>query len=151
MDLTKKYIDISVGETIGSFEINEPLGRDAKNRTKMTIRHDGKESISFIKLINKYNGYAVLDVLIETGRTHQIRVHLDSKNLPIIGDSAYNARKRIAKNSSPELIKYIREFPRQALHATHISFSHHKTNELFEWSIEMPEDMKKLEEVIISG
>ena len=147
----KKYIAISVGETIGSFEINEPLGRDGKNRTKMTIRHDGKESISFIKLINKYNGYAVLDVLIETGRTHQIRVHLSSKNLPIIGDSTYNARKRIAKNSSPELIKYIREFPRQALHATHISFSHHKTNEMFEWSIAMPEDMKKLEEVIISG
>ena len=147
----KKYIAISVGDTIGSFEINEPLGRDSKNRTKMAIRSDGKESISFVKLISKSNGYAILDVLIETGRTHQIRVHLASKNLPIIGDSTYNTRKKIAKNTSPELIKYIREFPRQALHAAHLSFFHPTSNELFEWFIPMPDDMKELENNIILG
>ena len=149
--VTKKYIAISAGETIGSFEINEPIGRDPKNRTKMTIRHDGKDSISFIKLINKYNGYSILDVLIETGRTHQIRVHLASKNLPIIGDSTYNPRKKIAKKSSLDLVKCVREFPRQALHATYISFCHHKSKEIFEWSEEIPQDMKKLEEAIIRG
>ena len=94
---------------------------------------------------------ALLDVLIETGRTHQIRVHLASKNLPIIGDSTYNSRKKIAKNSSPELVKCIREFPRQALHAAHISFCHHKSKEIFEWSVEMPKDMRKLKELIIAG
>ena len=149
--VTKKYTAISAGETIGSFEINEPIGRDPKNRTKMTIRHDGKESISFIKLINKYNGYSILDVLIETGRTHQIRVHLASKNLPIIGDSTYNPRKKIAKKSSLDLVKCVREFPRQALHATYISFCHHKSKDIFEWSEEIPQDMKKLEEAIIRG
>ena len=149
--VTKKYVAIATGETIGSFEINEPIGRDSKNRTKMAIRHDGKESISFIKLINKYNGYAVLDVLIETGRTHQIRVHLASKNLPIIGDSTYNPRKKIAKNSSLELIKYVREFPRQALHAAYISFCHHKSKKIFEWSVKIPQDMQNLQEAIIKG
>jgi 23S rRNA pseudouridine1911/1915/1917 synthase len=117
----------------------------------MAIRSDGKESISFVKLISKSNGYAILDVLIETGRTHQIRVHLASKNLPIIGDSTYNTRKKIAKNTSPELIKYIREFPRQALHAAHLSFFHPTSNELFEWFIPMPDDMKELENNIILG
>ena len=147
----KDYIAISVGETIGSFEINEPIGRDERNRTKMTIRHDGKESISFIKLKRAYKGYVVLDVSIETGRTHQIRVHLAAKNLPIIGDATYNSRKKIGKESSEELIQFIRDFPRQALHATYLSFQHHKNDQLFEWSIPIPEDMQKLEKAIISG
>jgi 23S rRNA pseudouridine1911/1915/1917 synthase len=147
----KDYIAISVGETIGSFEINEPIGRDERNRTKMAIRHDGKESISFIKLKRGYKGYVVLDVSIETGRTHQIRVHLAAKNLPIIGDATYNSRKKIGKESSDELIQFIRDFPRQALHATYLSFQHQKNDQLFEWSIPMPEDMQKLEKAIISG
>jgi len=117
----------------------------------MTIRHDGKESISFIKLKRAYKGYVVLDVSIETGRTHQIRVHLAAKNLPIIGDATYNSRKKIGKESSEELIQFIRDFPRQALHATYLSFQHHKNDQLFEWSIPIPEDMQKLEKAIISG
>jgi len=149
--VTKKYIAISVGETIGSFEVNEPIGRDQKNRTKMSIRHDGKESISFIRLIENFNGYCLLDVSIETGRTHQIRVHLAHKNLPIIGDTTYNSRKKIAKNSSNELIQYVRDYPRQALHAKFISFTHPTSNENFEWSIDMPEDMKSLKKMLIQG
>jgi 23S rRNA pseudouridine1911/1915/1917 synthase len=149
--VTKKYIAISVGETIGSFEINEPIGRDQKNRTKMSIRHDGKESISFIRLIENFNGYCLLDVSIETGRTHQIRVHLAHKNLPIIGDATYNSRKKIAKNSSNELIQYVRDYPRQALHAKFISFTHPTSNKNFEWSIDMPEDMKSLKKMLIQG
>ena len=149
--VTKKYIAISVGETIGSFEINEPIGRDQKNRTKMSIRHDGKESISFIRLIENFNGYCLLDVSIETGRTHQIRVHLAHKNLPIIGDTTYNSRKKIAKNSSNELIQYVRDYPRQALHAKFISFTHPASNKNFEWSIDMPEDMKSLKKMLIQG
>jgi len=149
--VTKKYIAISVGETIGSFEVNEPIGRDQKNRTKMSIRHDGKESISFIRLIENFNGYCLLDVSIETGRTHQIRVHLAHKNLPIIGDATYNSRKKIAKNSSNELIQCVRDYPRQALHAKFISFTHPTSNENFEWSIDMPEDMKSLKKMLIQG
>ena len=149
--VTKKYIAISVGETIGSFEVNEPIGRDQKNRTKMSIRHDGKESISFIRLIENFNGYCLLDVSIETGRTHQIRVHLAHKNLPIIGDTTYNSRKKIAKNSSNELIQFVRDYPRQALHAKFISFTHPTSNENFEWSIDMPEDMKSLKKMLIQG
>ena len=149
--VTKKYIAISVGETIGSFEVNEPIGRDQKNRTKMSIRHDGKESISFIRLIENFNGYCLLDVSIETGRTHQIRVHLAHKNLPIIGDTTYNSRKKIAKNSSNELIQCVRDYPRQALHAKFISFTHPTSNENFEWSIDMPEDMKSLKKMLIQG
>ena len=149
--VTKKYIAISVGETIGSFEVNEPIGRDQKNRTKMSIRHDGKESISFIRLIENFNGYCLLDVSIETGRTHQIRVHLAHNNLPIIGDATYNSRKKIAKNSSNELIQFVRDYPRQALHAKFISFTHPTSNENFEWSIDMPEDMKSLKKMLIQG
>ena len=150
-NITKKYIAISVGETIGSFEINEPIGRDFKNRTKMSVRHDGKESLSYIKLIEKYSGYSLLDVSIATGRTHQIRVHLAHKNLPIIGDKTYNPRNKIAKNSSSELVNFIRNFPRQALHATYIAFLHPISKKPFEWSIEMPKDMLNLKNMLING
>ena len=71
----KNYKAIVVGKTIGSFKITNPIGRDKNNRTKMSIRPDGKEAITFVKLEESYQNYSLLDVSIETGRTHQIRVH----------------------------------------------------------------------------
>ena len=119
-------------------------------------KNKGKNAITNYKTLKVFKNLnlpkiSFIECKLETGRTHQIRVHLASKNLPIIGDSTYNSRKKIAKNSSPELVKCIREFPRQALHAAHISFCHHKSKEIFEWSVKMPTDMTKLEEHIIAG
>ena len=142
--VTKKYIAISVGETIGSFEVNEPIGRDQKNRTKMSIRHDGKESISFIRLIENFNGYCLLDVSIETGRTHQIRVHLANKKLPIIGDKTYNSAGNIAKETSQELTESIRSFPRQALHSCNLSFKDISSDNIISFESDLPNDIKTL-------
>ena len=100
----KNYIAAVVGKIIGSLAIDDPIGRDKNNRTKMSIRPDGKEAYSFIKLEEDFNNYSLLDVSIKTGRTHQIRVHLASKKLPIIGDKTYNPSGNIAKNTPKELI-----------------------------------------------
>ena len=140
----KEYTAIVVGSTLGSFSIEEPIGRDKFNRTKMSIRPDGKEALTFIKSSVRIGNYSILDIAIETGRTHQIRVHLSSKKLPIIGDHAYDPGRTIAKESSEELIKIIRSFSRQALHARFLSFLCPKTKKEISFNIPLPVDMENL-------
>ena len=140
----KLYKAVVVGKTIGSFEISEPIGRDRKNRTKMSIRSDGKEALTFVKLNESLINYSLLDVRIETGRTHQIRVHLGSKKLPIIGDKTYNPSNNIAKETPKELIETIRTFPRQALHSYQLSFMNMDSDEMVSFVAPLPDDIQKL-------
>ena len=143
-ELLKKYIAVVSGSTLGSFEIDDSIGRDKINRTKMSIRTDGKEALTFVKLIEKIGNYSILDVRIETGRTHQIRVHLASKKLPIIGDKTYDPRKTIMKDSSQKIIDIVRSFPRQALHARYLGFKCPETDEEISFETPIPKDVKKL-------
>ena len=144
----KVYKAVVVGKVIGSFEITESIGRDRNNRTKMSIRSDGKEALTFVKLNESYKNYSLLDVKIETGRTHQIRVHLVSKKLPIIGDKTYNSSNNVAKETPKELIETIRAFPRQALHSHQLSFMDMNTDEMMSFQAPFPDDIKKLIETI---
>jgi 23S rRNA pseudouridine1911/1915/1917 synthase len=140
----KEYTAVVVGSTLGSFSIDEPVGRDKFNRTKMSIRPDGKEALTFVKSSKRVGNYSILDISIHTGRTHQIRVHLSSKKLPIVGDNTYDPGRSIAKDSSDKLIEIIRSFPRQALHARFLSFTCHKTKNEMSFNIQTPLDMKNL-------
>lgn len=144
----KLYKAVVVGKTVGSFEISEPIGRDRNNRTKMSIRSDGKEALTFVKLNESLNNYSLLDVRIETGRTHQIRIHLGNKKLPIIGDKTYNPSNNIAKETPKELIETIRTFPRQALHSYQLSFMDMDTDEMMSFVAPLPDDIKKLIETL---
>jgi len=144
----KLYKAVVVGKTVGSFEISEPIGRDRNNRTKMSIRSDGKEALTFVKLNESLNNYSLLDVRIETGRTHQIRVHLGNKKLPIIGDKTYNPSNNIAKETPKELIETIRTFPRQALHSYQLSFMDMDSDEMMSFVAPLPDDIKKLIETL---
>ena len=143
-NIKKEYVAVVVGSTLGSFSIEDPIGRDKFNRTKMSIRLDGKEAKTFVKLKEKINNYSILDISIETGRTHQIRVHLSSKKLPIIGDKIYDPAKSISKGSSKELIQIIRSFPRQALHARLLSFECPETQKQISFEAPIPQDMINL-------
>ncbi|MDC1100223.1 RluA family pseudouridine synthase [Gammaproteobacteria bacterium] len=142
--VTKKYTAIVVGSTLGSFSIEDPIGRDKSNRTKMSVRPDGKEALTFVKTSERVGNYSILDIAIETGRTHQIRVHLSSKKLPIIADITYDPSRTIAKDSSLELIKLVRSFPRQALHARLLSFNCPKTQNEMTFEIPIPSDIQNL-------
>ena len=144
----KIYKAVVVGKTIGSFEISEPIGRDKNNRTKMSIRSNGKDALTFVKLNESLNNYSLLDVRIETGRTHQIRVHLSNKKLPIIGDKTYNPSNNVAKETPKELIETIRTFPRQALHSYQLSFMDMDTDEMMSFSAPLSDDIKKLIETL---
>ena len=142
--VNKKYKAIVVGSTVGSFSINEPIGRDKNNRIKMSVRADGKEAESFIKLEESFDNYSLLDVSIASGRTHQIRVHLASVKLPIIGDKTYNPSGHVAKKTSSELTDFIRNFPRQALHSASLSFYDPDSDDYVYFKADMHDDMKSL-------
>ena len=143
-NVKKEYLAVVIGSTLGSFSIEDPIGRDKFNRTKMSVRADGKEARTYIKLNERMNNYSALDVSIETGRTHQIRVHLSSKKLPIIGDKTYDPSRSIAKESSPELVHIIRSFPRQALHARLLSFECPVTKKQISFKASIPADIANL-------
>ena len=140
----KNYRALVIGTLRGNLEIDIPIGRDKNNRTKMTCREDGKEAITHVKSIDSYGGYSLLDVEIETGRTHQIRTHLAHKKLPIIGDKTYNTRKIIAKDTPDELKDFIRSFPRQALHAHKIGFKLQDSEDYVVFESKIPKDLKEL-------
>ena len=144
-DVYKQYEAIVVGQVIGSFSIDHPLERDPRNRLKMRVTEFGRDALSHVSLIKFYQGYSHVSVEIETGRTHQIRVHLSNHKLPIIGDGLYNPRNLIAKNTPKDLISHIQNFPRQALHASKIRFpSLNKEDIFYEFQADLPRDMQSL-------
>ena len=110
----------------------------------MSIRSDGKEAVSFLKLNESLGKYSLLDVIIKTGRTHQIRVHLASKKLPIIGDKTYNHSSNISKNTSQRLMNIIRNFPRQALHSSQLEFNDLGSNKSLSYCAPIPDDIENL-------
>ena len=143
-EVFKQYEALVVGQVIGSFSIDDPIERDPNNRVKMRVTEFGRDALSHVSLIKFYKGYSHISIEIETGRTHQIRVHLSNKKLPIIGDGLYNPRNLIAKNTPERLIKYIQNFSRQALHASKIRFPSVKGGSFFEFQADLPEDMQYL-------
>ena len=144
-EVYKQYEAIVVGQVIGSFSIDHPLERDPRNRLKMRVTDFGRDALSHIHLKKFYGGYSHVYVEIETGRTHQIRVHLSNQKLPIIGDRLYNPRNLIAKNTPKDLISHIQNFPRQALHASKIRFPSIKKDDIFcEFQVDIPKDMQSL-------
>jgi len=143
-EVYKQYEALVVGQVIGSFSIDDPIERDPKNRVKMRVTDFGRDALSHVSLIKFYEGYSHISIEIETGRTHQIRVHLSNQKLPIIGDGLYNPRNLIAKNTPDTLITNIQNFSRQALHASKIRFPSIKGDSFFEFQADLPEDMQSL-------
>jgi 23S rRNA pseudouridine1911/1915/1917 synthase len=143
-EVYKQYQALVVGQVIGSFSIDHSIERDPRNRVKMRVTDYGRDALSHVSLISFYGGYSHISIEIETGRTHQIRVHLSHQKLPIIGDRLYNPRNIIVKDTSQDLITSIQSFPRQALHASKIRFPCMKGGSFFEFETDLPDDMKSL-------
>ena len=144
----RSYLALVVGEPLSGFTINEPIGRHPKLRTKQAVNAKGKEAITTFKIQEKLNGYSLLNVSLETGRTHQIRVHLAFIGFPILGDSVYGGRKKFASGTSESLKTEILKFTRQALHAEKLEFIHPSSGKLVNYPAEVPKDLIKLIELL---
>ena len=146
--VNRSYLALVVGEPLSGSTINEPIGRHPKLRTKQAVIAKGKEAISTFKIQEKLNGYSLLNVSLETGRTHQIRVHLAFIGFPILGDSVYGGRKKFASGTSESLKTEILKFSRQALHAEKLEFIHPASGKLVNYSAKAPKDLIKLIELL---
>lgn len=152
---TKIYHALVIGELISGRTIDAPIGRNPYRRKHMWVtekdedgHNDGKEAISHLRVLDRFRAHTLVEVNIETGRTHQIRVHMQHINYPIVGDSDYGARLKIPKKFGQHAENVLRGFRRQALHAAEITFEHPRTGEEMHFEQEWPNDMKTLVEAI---
>ena len=140
----RTYQAIVNGVLIAGGTINQPIGRHQIKRIKMQVNRRGKEAITNYRVKEKFRKHSLLELRLETGRTHQIRVHLAWKGYPIVGDKLYGWRPISPQNPDPKLKKSIDSFPRQALHAKKISFLEPESEKLIELHSETPSDIQKL-------
>lgn len=146
--ITRIYQAVVCGVMTSGGTICEPIGRHPIQRKRMAVIETGKPATTHYRVIERYRSYTRLKVQLETGRTHQIRVHMAYIHYPLLGDSVYGGRLQLPKGASPELIKTLREFKRQALHASELSFIHPVTQETMTWLAPLPDDMHHLIDVL---
>ena len=147
-EITREYEAIANGLMTAGGLVDEPIGRHSTKRTQMAVSFVGRPSVTHYRVMEKFRLHARLRLRLETGRTHQIRVHMSYINHPLIGDPVYGGRPRPPKNATEELREVLRGFKRQALHAAMLSLHHPVTGELMTWHAEIPEDFVKLTEVL---
>jgi len=146
--IKKTYLAITAGVPAKVEDtIKTLIGRSKKDRIKMTITTDGREAITHYKIIKYYDFFSLTEVLLETGRTHQIRVHFSHINCPILGDNTYSTLKRtlsIVPFHYQKKVKYLlaNHLKRQALHAYKLEFEHPVTKEIVKAEAPIPEDIQ---------
>lgn len=142
--IKREYVAIVTSLLTGGGTINAPIGRHPTQRTRMAIVSDGKTAITHYRLIKRFRAHSYVRVLLETGRTHQIRVHFAHKGYPLIGDPTYGGRLKIPPQCSPDLKEALLTFKRQALHAERLTLHHPVTLELMSWHAPIPKDLNDL-------
>lgn len=141
----REYAALVQGETIAGGVIDAPIGRHPKNRKKMAVvKHGGKEAVTRYWVTEKFPVYSLLRLKLETGRTHQIRVHMAYRGYPLVGDPVYGGRLKVPKVAPANLLVKLRGFGRQALHASRLQLIHPGSGEQLCWESPMPEDLSHL-------
>jgi len=143
-EIKREYCALVAGEMISGSTVNMPIGRHLTQRIKMAVIASGKPAITHYRCHTRYQGFTLLDVQLETGRTHQIRVHLSHSGFPIVGDALYGWRLRFPAKASIETQQALSAFKRQALHAKRLSLHHPISREWLTWEASLPEDMTNL-------
>jgi 23S rRNA pseudouridine1911/1915/1917 synthase len=148
--VSRTYCAVCTGALTGGGKIDAPIDRHPTARTKMAVVADGKPAVTHYRIAHRFKHYTQLQVNLETGRTHQIRVHMAHRKWSLIGDPVYAGRQRIPAGASEALITALRNFPRQALHAQALEFEHPATGDWMEFKTELPDDLVALLEVLES-
>ena len=145
----REYRAIVWGQLWKNGVVNQPIGRHPSIRTRMAVHLSGKPAITHYEILERFGVHTYLRCNLETGRTHQIRVHMQYLKAPIVGDPVYGLKSIMPiKSMSDTLRQHILGFHRQALHAIRLGLIHPLTSEAMEWSIDLPNDMKALLEII---
>lgn len=147
-EISRHYTAVCSGVLTGGGTINEAIGRHPGDRTRMSVQSGGKPAITHYRVAERYAAHTCVDVTLETGRTHQIRVHFAYRRHPLVGDSVYGGRLALPAGASEELIEELRRFRRQALHATCLHLRHPVSGEEVEFVADPPDDYKRLIEVL---
>lgn len=143
-NITREYRALIRGTLISGGTVNAPVGRHPTQRTRMAVTEKGKPATTHYRIVRKFPACTDTRVRLETGRTHQIRVHMAHLGHPIIGDPVYGGRKRLAKNVSAAIREALAAFPRQALHAARLELQHPTTGEILELEAPLAADMAEL-------
>ncbi len=145
-EVEREYEAIAEGLITSGGTIEANIGRDPHNRTRMAVLPEGlgREAVTHYRVMEQFRAHTLLRLRLETGRTHQIRVHLASLHHPLLGDPQYGGRLRMLKHASEELNGALREFRHQALHAVRLKFEHPLSGEIMQFEAPLPEDFKRL-------
>ncbi len=148
--VSREYMALVTGNVISGGKINKPIGRHFVDRKKMAVVQEGmgKEAITHYRVQEKFENHTLLKVKLETGRTHQIRVHMTDAKRPIVGDQVYGGRLQLPKHCSEEMTLALRGAKRQMLHAWRLGLIHPMTGEELGWECELPDDMEDLLELM---
>ncbi len=142
--VSREYSAIVYGHMVAGGTIDEAIGRDTKDRVKQAVSSHGKEAVTHYRVIDRYQSHTHVKAILETGRTHQIRVHLSHIGYPLIGDPMYGGKVRFPKKADAVLKEALVNFKRQALHARKLTLTHPTSGELMSWKAPLPEDMLAL-------
>ena len=144
----REYSAIVYGHMIAGGTVDEPIGRDPRDRVKQAVLMSGKDATTHYRAIDRFKSHTHVKAILETGRTHQIRVHLSHVGHSLIGDPMYGGRVRFPKKASEELKDALLNFKRQALHSKKLTLTHPISGESMSWKAPLPDDMTELLEVL---
>jgi 23S rRNA pseudouridine1911/1915/1917 synthase len=143
-DIARHYLAVCGGVLTGGGRIDEPIGRHRVDRKRMCVRDDGKPAVTHYTVLDRFAAHTYISVKLETGRTHQIRVHFAHRRHALVGDPVYGGRLALPKGASEHLIETLRVFRRQALHAAKLEFVHPASGEIVSFEAELPDDFAAL-------
>ena len=143
-EVSREYQAIVHGVLTGGGTVDKTLGRHPVNRKKRTVVEDGQQAVTHYRVLKRFRSHTHIHVRLETGRTHQIRVHMAYLNHPLVGDPMYGGRLRLAVACSEEFADFLRQFKRQALHAWKLGLVHPLSGEAMSWEVSLPADMQQL-------
>lgn len=140
----REYHTVVTGLLTAGGTVDAPIGRHPVHRVQMAVVGNGKPAITHYRIVERFQTHTYLKVRLETGRTHQIRVHLAHIRFPVVGDQVYGGRPKFPPQCSANLRNILENFPRQALHAARLGILHPRTQESLEWQSPLPDDISNL-------
>lgn len=147
-DIKREYLALVQGTLVAGGTVEAPMGRHPKQRIKMAVVSYGKPAVTHYRIQQKFRAHTLLQVQLETGRTHQIRVHMAHIHHPIVGDPVYGTRPKPLKAASEACNQTLQSFTRQALHAQRLSLQHPTDQQIMSWQAPIPEDFSRLIELL---